>query len=128
MIRRILISAFFVLASAGVASAMRSSDAKAREPQIRAYYQQIRDNYETKQVERKAEVAQANEKTRVEIFTPPWLRGDQNGIQSGADSATAAAADKAHKRNHRIFISIVLLILTSSVAGWVRYATRETDG
>ena len=128
MMHRVLISVFSVLVLAGVASAMRSSDAKAREPQIRAHYQQIRADYETKQVERKVEVAQANEKTQAEIFTPPWMRGTRDGFMSGADLAAAAAADKAHKRNHRIFISIVLLILISSVAGWVRYATREHDG
>jgi uncharacterized protein YceK len=128
MMRRILISFFSVLALAGVASAMRSSDAKAREPQLRAHYQQVRDDYETKQVERQAEIVRANERTKAEIFTPPWMREAESGIQSGADLAAKAAADKAHKRNHRIFISIVLLILISSVAGWARYATREHDG
>jgi len=127
MTHRFVILMLFIVTLTGISPAMLPPDAKAREPQIRARLQQVRNDYEEHQVERQMEAARAREKTQADIFTPPWLRGE-NGVQSGTDFAAVAAADKARKRNHRIFVSIVLLILISSVAGWVRYATREHDG
>jgi hypothetical protein len=117
-----------VLLLAGSAGAILPPDASAREPQIRAYRQQVRDKYEERMVERRAEAVRAYEKTRADIFTPPWMR---NGAQAELQSAGAVAGEaqnaKAAKRNHRFLISVVLLILIAGGAGWVRYATRRID-
>jgi hypothetical protein len=127
MMRRIFILMFLVALAGGIAQAILPPDAKAREPQLRTYYQKVRNNYEERQVERKVEVARANERTQVEIFTPPWMRGTaQTALQSDVGSATSATG-KTGKRNHRFLVSVVLLILLGAVAGWIRHATREID-
>ena len=124
---RLLAMMFFIATLAGVAQAMLPPDAKAREPQLRAYYQKIRDDYEVQQAELQVERARARERAEVDIFTPPWLRnGAQAGVQSGNDAA-AAEAKNARQKMHRILISTLLLILIGAAAGWARHATREID-
>lgn len=126
MMRRAVIL-FSLVVLAGSAQAMLSPDASAREPQIRAYRQKVREKFEQRQVERQAEAVRAYERTRADIFTPPWMRGkEQSALQPGAGSSSSGQ-DKAVKRNHRFLVSAVLLILIGAVAGWVRYATREVD-
>jgi len=115
------------LGLAGIAQAMLPPDAKAREPQLRAHYQKVREDYEVGQVKRQEAIARANEKTRADIFTPPWLRnGEQAGVRPGNDSA-ATEAKNARQRARRILISTLLLILIGAAAGWARHATREID-
>jgi hypothetical protein len=126
--RRYAVILFALLALSGSAGAMLSSDSSAREPQIRAYRQQVRDTYEKRQIERQSQAVRAYEQTRADIFTPPWLRGGvQASLQSGTEGAPAAPAGNAPKRKHRFLASIVLLILIGAVTGWVRYTTREMD-
>jgi len=127
MTRNIFISLVFTVL-AGSAQAVRPPDAKAREPQIRAHLQQVRTNYEKKQVERQEEAVRAYNQTRTDIFTPPWMRtGTKADGLSSADPSGAVNAAKAQKRNHRFLVSAVLLILIGAGAGWARYKTREID-
>jgi len=124
--RPVVILMFF-MGLAGVAQAMLPPDAKAREPQLRAHYQKVREDNEEHQVERQEAIARANEKTLARIFTPPWMRdGAQTGVQSGNDSV-AAEAENTRQKTRRILISTLFLILIGAAAGWVRYATREID-
>lgn len=126
MRRAVILFSFVVLA--GSARALLPADASTREPQIRAYRQQVRDHYEERLVERQAEAVRAYERTRADIFTPPWLRGEQDGgLQTEADAA-AAAADRMHERFRHVLISIIFLSLIVGGAGWVWYKTREIDG
>ncbi|MFA7256188.1 MAG: hypothetical protein WC047_01250 [Kiritimatiellales bacterium] len=118
---------FVIALLAGSAQAMLPPDAKAREPQLRVYRQKLTDNYEKRMVERQAEAVRAYEQTRLNVSIPPWLRDGKTAVQAGLDSADAGKNKNAAKRNHRLLISIVLLILISSVVGWVRYATRKLD-
>lgn len=118
----------FVLMLAASAGAILPPDAKYREPQLRAYRQQVSDNYEKKQVARQVEAVRAHEKIRADILTPPWLRGGiQAGLESGGADSRAAQIAKASKRNHRFLVSVVLLISIGVAAGWVWYKTREID-
>lgn len=127
MMRRAVILGFIALL-AGAAQAILPPDASAREPQIRAYRQQVRAKYEERLVERQELAGRAYEQTRADIFTPPWARaGVQATLLSGVDTTLTEAAEKVHKRNNRLLVSIVLLILISSAVGWVRYATREQN-
>lgn len=127
MIRR-MITLCFIVFLAGAARAILPPDASAREPQIRAQRQKIRDQYQERLVERQAEAVRAYERTRADIFTPPWLRGaDTAGAPAGTGSVSSAVSEKAAKRNHRFLVSIVLLILIGGGAVWVRRATKEID-
>jgi hypothetical protein len=124
---RIVLFALLVSVLAGSSQAFLPPDAKAREPQLRAYRQKLTDNYEKRVVERQEQAVRSYEQTRSDIFTPPWMRGiTQTALQSGTGS-DAARQEKTGKRNHRFFVSVVLLILLGAVAGWVRYGTREID-
>ncbi|MEI7850868.1 MAG: hypothetical protein WCH86_03465 [Kiritimatiellales bacterium] len=116
----------FIATLAGAAQALLPPDAKARVPELRAYYQKVRDDYEIKQTEFRAELARAREQAEVDIRTPPWMRGEQAALQSEAN--VAAAADKTHKRISHVLISIIFLSLIVGGAGWVWYKTRQTDG
>jgi hypothetical protein len=129
MMRRTVIFMLFIAALAGSAQAILPPDAKAREPQLRAYRQQLTDNYEKKQAERRAAAVRAYEQTRADIFTPPWMRaGTTAVILFEADQSAALKAAKAQKRNHRFLVSVMFLILIGAAAGWVRHTTRELDG
>jgi len=124
--RTVVLILFIATLASSSAWAMLPPDAKAREPQLRAYYQQVRADYETGQAEWKAERARAREQVTADISTPPWLRGKQKSLQVKSDAATADA-DKARKRIHRILLSIMFLFLIGGGAGWVWYKTREVD-
>ncbi len=128
MTHRLVVLLLFIATLAGGARAMLPPDAKAREPQLRAYYQRVRDNYEVKQAELQVEQARAREQAAVDIRTPPWMRGEQAALQSGAEAVTQAAADRTHERVRRVLISIIFLSLIVGGAGWVWYKTREIDG
>ncbi len=112
---------------AGSARAILPPGAKAREPQLRVYRQQLTDTYEKRQVERQAEAVQAYDRTRAEIAIPPGMRSGRAEAAPGSDADSAGQAGKASKRNHRIMVSIMLLILIGIGVGWVRYATRKPD-
>lgn len=127
MMRRLFILTLLVVLAGGVSRAMLPPDAKAREPQLRTYYHKVRSDYEDRQVERKAEIAAANERTRVEIFTPPWMRGQAQTVSRAEGDTGASGQGKTGKRNHRFLVSVVLLILLGAVAGWIRYTTREIN-
>lgn len=127
MIRRMIVLCSIVLL-AGAARAILPPDASAREPQIRAQRQKMRDQYQERLVERQAEAVRAYERTRADIFTPPWLRkGDSAAAPDGTGSVSSAVSEKAAERNHRFLVSIVLLILIGGGAVWVRRATKEID-
>ncbi|MEI8205865.1 MAG: hypothetical protein WCG03_03210 [Kiritimatiellales bacterium] len=126
MMRRVIIL-FVLVLQAGSVRAILPPDAKAREPQLRAYRQRLNENYEKKLVERQEEAIRAYEKTRADIFTPPWMRGEQAALQSGAEAVAQVEADRTHKKIRRILISIMSLALIIGGAGWVWYKTRETD-
>jgi hypothetical protein len=128
MTHRFVVWMIFIATLAGGARAMLPPDAKARAPQLRAYYQQVRIDSETARTERLAEQIRASEQAEVDISTPPWLRGEQNSIQVKAEAAANAAAKRARERIHRILISIMFLSLIVGAAGWVWYKTREMDG
>jgi hypothetical protein len=127
MTQRLVVLMLFIATLAGGAQAFLPPDAKARAPQLRAYYQQVRDNYEIKQAELQVERARAREQAEVDIRTPPWMRGEQ-AVQTRAEAVAAVAADKTHKIIRRILISIIFLSLIVGGAGWVWYKTREIDG
>lgn len=125
MTQRTIVLMLFIATLTGVAQAILPPDAKAREPQLRRYYQQLRDDYDVQQVERRVEAAQARERVQADIFIPPWQRGEQAVLQSGAEAAAKAAADRARARIRHILISIMFLSLIVGGAGWVWYKTRE---
>ena len=127
MMRHVVILMFLVAVLAGSALAILPPDAKAREPQLRVYRQRLNENYEKRLVERQEEAVRAYEKTRADIFIPPWLRAGTQTAMLGVDRAAALKAEKAQKRNHRFLVSVVLLILIGIAAGWVRHTTRELD-
>lgn len=118
---------FTLILLAGSAQAILPPDAKAREPQLRVYRQQMNDNYEKRLVERQAAAVQAYDQTRADIFTPPWLRGQSQTALPSGDSPESSGQTKPGKRNHRFLVSIMLLILIIAVTGWVRYVTRNVD-
>lgn len=118
---------FTLILLAGSAQAILPPDAKAREPQLRVYRQQMNDNYEKRLVERQAAAVRAYDQTRADIFTPPWLRGQAQTALPSGDSKEMSGQKKTVKRNHRFLVSIMLLILIVAAAGWARYATRNTD-
>lgn len=126
MMRRGFVFILIIAALAGSARAILPPDAKAREPQLRAYRQRLTDNYEKRQIERQEAAVRAHEQTLADIFIPPWMR---NGAQAAleTDSTGTAVYMHAPKRNHRFLVSIVLLILIGVAAGLVRYITRELD-
>lgn len=126
MMRRAVIL-FTLILLAGSAKAILPPDIKAREPQFRARYQGIRDQYEVRQIERQAEAVRAYEQTKVDIVTPPWMRGKESSALQPGSGSSSSGQEKAAKRNHRFLVPVVLLILIGAVAGWVRYATREVD-
>lgn len=125
---RYLFILFSLVILAGTAGAILPPDASAREPQIRAQRVRLREQYEKRLVDRQAVAVRAYEQTRSDIFIPPWMR---TGARTDVPASAVAVADgktaKAAKRNYRFLISAVLLILTGILAGWVRYATRDTD-
>jgi hypothetical protein len=118
---------FILMLLTGSVRAILPPDAKAREPQLRAYRQRLTDSYEERQAERQAEAVQAYERTRAEIVVPPWMRSGRTAVSPGSGTGSAGLAGNASKRNHRILVSIMLLILIICVVGWIRYATREQD-
>ncbi len=118
----------FCILVAGTASAFLPPDASAREPQIRAYRQQVREKYEERKAAQYEHAVQAYEQTRADVFTPPWLRGKaQEAERLGVDPAAAERAENAQKRKHRILTTIMFLILIGSGVGWVRYATKKQN-
>lgn len=127
MTQRTVVLMLLIATLTGAAQAFLPPDAKAREPQLRAKYQQVRDDYDVKQAERRVDAALARERVQADVFTPPWLRGEQAVLQSGAEAAARAAADRARARMFHILISIVFLSLIVGGAGWVWYKTREMD-
>lgn len=115
------------LSLAGTTPAFLPPDASAREPQIRAYRQKVREKYEERMVERRAEAVRAYQRTQADVFTPPWMRGEAQAVLTSGSEGNSTASDKTGKRNHRFLISVVLLISLGAVAGWIRHATREID-
>lgn len=110
------------------AAAFLPPDASAREPQIRAYRQQVRDNYERRQKERRQQAVEAYRQTQAAVFTPPWMRGTvQTGVIRASGSAQELAAEESAQRKNRLLVSIMLLVLIGSAALWVRHATRRMD-
>lgn len=111
------------------AQAILPPDASAREPQLRAYRQRMREQYEARQLERQAAASQAYRQTRAAIFTPPWMRTSSGtaAVIKGPEAERVLQQQANEKRNHRIFVSVVLLILIVAAAGWAHYATRELD-
>jgi hypothetical protein len=126
MMRRILILSVLVLLARS-AGAFLPPDASAREPQIRAYRQRVRRQYEQRQIERQAQAIRAYEKTQADVFTPPWMRGGTQAAVSLETATVSPETKKAGGRKNRFLVSFVLLILLGAGAGWVRYATREVD-
>jgi hypothetical protein len=128
MNRSLAVFAVIISVSAGSAQAFLPPDASAREPQIRAYRQQVREKYEKRLVERQAEAVQAYEQTRADVFTPPWMRSEtRTALRTEVNPSPSGKTEAVVKRNHRLLVSIVLLILIGAAAGWVHYATREKD-
>ena len=128
MMRRVVILIVCVFALAGAARAILPPDAVARAPQIKAERYYARQRYEKHLEERQAEAVQAYEVTRADIFTPPWMRtGMQAAMIPGIDAKMVAEVEASQKRNHRIMISIMLLILIGAAAGLVKYVTRDLD-
>ena len=126
--RNFIISVTFLIL-VGSARAILPPDAKAREPQLRAYYRKVRDNYETRLEKRQAESVRAYERTRTAVFTPPWMRGtvqSGNGKTAGETEVSSGNVNQ-NKRNHRLLVSIMLLICIGAAAGWVRFATKTSD-
>lgn len=126
MMQRAVIFLSFVLL-AGSARAFLPPDASAREPQIRAYRQRVRQQYEKRQIERQAQAIRAYEKTQADVFTPPWMRGEARTSVSLETGTVSSETKKAGGRKNRFLVSFVLLILLGAGAGWARYATRDVD-
>lgn len=125
-LRRLIL--FATLLAAGQAAAILPPDASAREPQIRAYRQRLRDDYNKRQLERQAEAVRAYEKTRAEIFTPPWMRTTTGAAMTAAEPLQDQAENLAEEKSARhLLLSVVLLLAIAVVTLWVRYATREVD-
>ena len=127
MMCRISILVVSLLMLSGSAWAFLPPDASAREPQIRAYRQKVREKYEERQIERQAQAIRAYEQTRADVFTPPWMRGQSQASVGELGGTLTSVSEQEKKRNHRFWVSIVLLIALGAVAGWIRYATRDTD-
>ncbi|MGE4489822.1 MAG: hypothetical protein AB7E95_09795 [Kiritimatiellales bacterium] len=122
------LSILLLVAAAGTASAFLPDDASAREPQIRAYRQRVRDTYQQRLEERQAESVRAYERTYENVFTPPWKQNRADSRSEGVvDGGAAAVESKPEKRNHRFLVPIMLLIFIGSAAGWVRFATQKND-
>ena len=128
MTRRLVVLMLFIATLAGAVQALLPPDAKARVPELRAYYQKIRDNYEVREAELEVEKARAREQAEVDIRTPPWMRGEQAELQFGAEAVARAAAEETQKAIRHILISIIFLSLIVGGAGWVWYKTRQNDG
>lgn len=116
-----------LLMLAGSTHAFLPPDASAREPQIRAYRQKVREKYEERQIERQAQAVRAYEQTQADIFTPPWMRGQSQASVTQGNGSSGITSEQEKKRNYRFLISVVLLIALGAVAGWIRHATREID-
>lgn len=113
---------------AGTAPAILPPDAATREPEIRAERIRLQKSYEKRQVERQAESVRAYEKTRADIFTPPWKRTQTSSGSIKKTSGTSEIQTQVtKKKSHRLLVSFMLIILLVAIAGWVRYATREID-
>jgi len=122
-----LLCGIFILLAEGV-FAFLPPDAAAREPQIRAYRVRRQQEYEQHMEARRVETARAYEQARVDIFTPPWERAfRQTALEAGVNPVAAEGERRKTKRNNRLFVSVVFLILIGAAAGWVRYATREIE-
>jgi hypothetical protein len=116
-----------VAGAAGSACAFLPPDASAREPQIRAYRQEVRAKYEERLVARQAEAVRAYQRTQVDIFTPPWMRTQTQMSATPGEGAVPVVPPKTHERKHRFLVSFVLLIFIGAGVGWARYATRDVD-
>ncbi len=124
---RYIVILFFVTLLVSPAQAILPPDAKAREPQLRAYRKQLNEKYEKRLIERKEEAVCAYQKTEASIYIPPWQRAEAANSVLSAARSSAVATVKTQKRNHRLLMSVVLLILIGTGAGWAWYMTREID-
>lgn len=124
--RKMLFGMLLFITVAGSAHAILPPDASAREPQIRAYRQRVRDEYEKRTAERKKAAARAYEQTKAEVFTPPWMRKSRQAA-AGAGAAVQAAAQSvaADQAVPRLFVSLILLLLIGGLTLGVWFITRE---
>ena len=127
MSRDILLCLVGCVLVAGTALAFLPSDASSREPEIRAYREKVRKEYEER-IEKRREVATREfERATKSLGVPPWeldrvVNGD-NSRQIATVAAQQVAASGAVKK--QILVSIVLFILIGSGLVWVRKATRN---
>lgn len=129
MIRRLFLSWIVSLLAAGAAMAFLPSDASEREPEIRAYREKVRADYEKRIEERQAVATKEYERATKAIGVPPWeldrvVDGD-NSRQVQQMAVLQEQSSNAVKK--QILVSIVLLILIGSGVAWVRKATRTDE-
>ena len=126
--RVISLMVFTVFILAAAAQAILPADASAREPQIRAYRQKVRENYEKRLEKRQAEAVRAYEQTRAEIFVPPWMREtEQSGKTAVSPEKTDFTVEPVHEKNRRILVSIIVLGLIAAFVGAVKYFTGKEE-
>lgn len=125
---RIPVLIFLLMTIAGVAFAILPPDATAREPQIRAYRQQVRKKAEERMEARRVEARRAYDQVSVDVVTPPWMRTKTKAhTVSATDTQAFVEEVSIQKEKRHILAPIVLMALIVAAAGWVRYATREID-
>lgn len=129
MMNKIVFPSLILLLAAGAAQAFLPPDAKAREPEIRAYRQQIRKQYEERIEERRAEAAKEYVRVKEMINLPPWER-DKVITRSGEVLRRPAPVAESFSEKtgaNRVFVSIILLLIIGSIVAWIKRATREVD-
>lgn len=116
------------LAAVPEAQAFLPRDADVRQQEVLEYRQRKRVQYEQMRQQYEQGVVSSDTAVRQLMNRPLWMRGTLTpGITGAADFERGLADGTDSQRNHRIFVSVVLLILIGAAAAWARHATREID-
>jgi hypothetical protein len=108
-------------------TAILPPDAKFRRQEIMEQRQRARVEYEQSRKEYEKEVIAARARTEAAMRKPPWMRVEGNTVKGLTGGELALKTEAAPEFNHRLLVSVVLLILIGVVVGWVRYATKKAD-
>jgi hypothetical protein len=107
--------------------AILPQDAQYREREIIQQRVRARAEYEQQQQDYEKALIASRIKIEASMKKAPWMRAGSNGVQGAVDELPVLAMDSSPQINHRFLVSVVLLILTGLIAGWVRHATRKVD-
>lgn len=102
-------------------------DAQFRRQEIVQQRMRARVEYAQQREEYGKEVIAARARTEAAMREPPWKRVEGSTVRGIAAAELTLKTDVAPEFNHRLLVSVMLLILIGAVVGWVRYATREAD-